>query len=92
MSKNILVASVALLMYEEKQTTKKRRTRPIWRRSRMLHRKIDCTFHTIFKELKKQDSGGFKDYVRMDVDQAIFTKARYQHERMYKSRNRFNKC
>ena len=92
MNKNILVASVALLMDEEKQTTKKRRTRPIWRRSQMLRRKIYGAFHTIFKELKKQESGGFKGYVRMDVDQPIFTKARYQHERMYKSRNRFNKC
>ena len=54
MSKNILVASVALLMDEEKQTTKKRRTRPIWRRSQMLNRKIDCAFHTIFKELKNR--------------------------------------
>ena len=26
------------------------------------------TFHTIYKELKQQDSDGFKGYVRMDVD------------------------
>ena len=34
----------------------------------MLCRKIDGAFHTIFKELKEQDSDGFKGYVRMDID------------------------
>ena len=34
----------------------------------MLRRKIEGAFHTIFKELKEQDSDGFKGYVRMDVD------------------------
>ena len=34
----------------------------------MLRRKIDVAFHTIFKELKEQDSDGFKGYVRMEVD------------------------
>ena len=31
-------------------------------------RKINCVFHTIFKELKEQDSDGLKSYVRMEVD------------------------
>ena len=30
--------------------------------------KINRAFHTIYKELKQQDSDGFKGYVRMDVD------------------------
>ena len=34
----------------------------------MLRRKIDGAFHTIFKELKEQDSVGFKGYVRMGFD------------------------
>ena len=34
----------------------------------MLRRKINGDFHTIFKELKEQDSDGSKGYVRMDVD------------------------
>ena len=34
----------------------------------MLRRKIGGAFHTIFKELKEQDSDGFKGYVRMEVD------------------------
>ena len=34
----------------------------------MLRRKINRAFHKIFKELKGQDSDGFKGYVRMDVD------------------------
>ena len=29
---------------------------------------IDGAFHTICKELKEQDSDGFKGYVRMDID------------------------
>ena len=68
MNKNIVLASVALLMNEEGQTRKKRRTRTIWTRPWMLRRKIDGAFHTIFKELKEQDSDGFKGYARMDVD------------------------
>ena len=68
MNKNIVLASVALLMNEEGQIRKKRRTRTIWTRPWMLRRKIDGAFHTIFKELKEQDSDGFKGYARMDVD------------------------
>ena len=68
MNKNIVVASVALLLDEEEQTRKKRRTRTIWTRPWMLRRKINRAFHKIFKELKGQDSDGFKGYVRMDVD------------------------
>ena len=34
----------------------------------MSRRKFDCAFHTIFKELKEEDSDGFKRYVRMDVN------------------------
>ena len=65
---NIVVASAALLLDEEEQTRKKRRTRTIWRCSWMLRRKVDDAFHTIFKELKEQDSDGFKGYATMDVD------------------------
>ena len=68
MSKNIVVASVALLLDEEEQSRKKRQTRTIWTRPLMLRRKIDGAFHTVFKELKEQDSDGFIGYVRMDVD------------------------
>ena len=68
MSKNIVVASVVLLLNKEKQTIKKGRTQTIWTRSWMLRRKINGTFHIIFKESKEQDSDGFKGYVRMDVD------------------------
>ena len=58
MNKNIVVPSVALLLDEEgeEQTRKERRTRTIWTRPWMLCRKIDGAFHTIFKELKEQDS------------------------------------
>ena len=50
----------------------------------MLRRNINGAFHTIFKELKEQDSDAFKGYVRMDVDRfeelvhllrPVFTKA-----------------
>ena len=68
MNKNIVVASIALLLDEEKQIRKKRRTRTIWTGPWMLLRKIDGAFGTIFKELKEQVSDGFKGYVRMDVD------------------------
>ena len=34
----------------------------------MLRRKINGAFHTIFKEIKEQNSGGFRGYVRMDAD------------------------
>ena len=68
MSKNIVVASVALLLDEEEQSRKKRQTRTIWTRPLMLRRKIDSAFHTVFKELKEQDSDGLIGYVRMDVD------------------------
>ena len=67
MSKNV-VASVALLLDEEEQARKKRRTWTIWTRPWMLRRKTDGAFHTIHKELKEQNSDGFKGYVRMDVD------------------------
>ena len=56
MNKNIVVASVALLLDEEEQARKKRRTRTIWTRLWMLLRKIDGAFYTILKELKEQDS------------------------------------
>ena len=68
MSKNIVVASVDLLLDEEEQSRKKRQTRTIWTRPLMLRRKIDGAFHTVFKELKEQDSDGLIGYVRMDVD------------------------
>ena len=68
MSKNIVVASVDLLLDEEEQSRKKRQTRTIWTRPLMLRRKIDSAFHTVFKELKEQDSDGLIGYVRMDVD------------------------
>ena len=31
----------------------------------MLRRKIDCAFHTIFKELREEDSDGFKGLVHL---------------------------
>ena len=34
----------------------------------MLRIKIYGSFHTIFRELKKRDSDGFKGYVRVDVN------------------------
>ena len=68
MNKNVVVASVALLLDEEEQTRKKRRTGTIWTRPFMLRRKINGAFHTIFKELKEQDFNGLKSYVRMEVD------------------------
>ena len=68
MNKTIVIASVTLLLDEEEQTRKKRRTRTIWTRLRMPRRKINGASHTIFKELKEHDSGGFKCYVRMDTD------------------------
>ena len=34
----------------------------------MLRRKFDGAFHTIPKELKKENSDGCKGYVRMDVN------------------------
>ena len=68
MNKKIMVESVALLLDEEEQTSKKRRTRIVWTKPWMLRRKIDDAFHTIFKELKEQDSDGIQGYVRMDVD------------------------
>ena len=49
MNKNIVVASVALLLDEEEQTRKKRWAQTIWTRPWMLHRKIDGAFHTIFR-------------------------------------------
>ena len=67
-NKNIVVSSAALPLDEEEQTRKKRRARTIWTNPWMLLRKIDVAFYTIFKELKEQDSDGFKSYVRMDVD------------------------
>ena len=84
MNKNIVVASVALLLDEEEQNIKKRWTRTIWTRLWVLRRNINGAFHTIFKELKEQDSDAFKGYVRMDVDRfeelvhllrQVFTKA-----------------
>ena len=84
MNKNIVIASVALLLDEEEQNIKKRRTRTIWTRPWVLRRNINGAFHAIFKELKEHDSDGFKGYVRMDVDQfeelvhllsPVFTKA-----------------
>ena len=68
MNKKIMVESVALLLDEEEQISKKRRTRIVWTKPWMLRRKIDDAFHTIFKELKEQDSDGIQGYVRMDVD------------------------
>ena len=68
MKKNIMVESVALLLDEEEQTSKKRRTRIIWTTPWMLRRKIGDAFDTIFKELKEQDSDGIQGYVRMDVN------------------------
>ena len=84
MNKNIVVASVALLLDEEEQNIKKRWTRTIWTRLWVLRRNINGAFHTIFKELKEQDSDAFKGYVRMDVGRfeelvhllrPVFTKA-----------------
>ena len=49
MNKNIAVASLAFLLDEEEQTRKKTPTRIIWTRPWMLRRKIDGTFHIIFK-------------------------------------------
>ena len=66
--KNIMVASAVLFLDGEEQTRKERQTRSIWTRLWILRRKIDGDFHTIFKEVKEQDSDGFKGYVRMDVD------------------------
>ena len=40
----------------------------VWATVWMLHRNIDGAFHTIFKELKEQDSDGFKGSIRMDID------------------------
>ena len=68
MNKNIVIASVAPLLDEKDQTRQERRTRTIWARPWMLRRKLNGAFYTIFKELKEQDSDGFKGYVRMDVD------------------------
>ena len=68
MNKNIVVASVAPLLDEKDQTRQERQTRTIWARPWMLRRKLNGAFYTIFKELKEQDSDGFKGYVRMDVD------------------------
>ena len=67
MNKNIVVASVALLLDEQEQTRKKRRTRAIWARPWMLRRKINGDFHIIFIESKEQESG-LKVYFRLDVD------------------------
>ena len=33
----------------------------------LIRRKADGAFHTLFKELRAEDSEGFKGYVRMDV-------------------------
>ena len=60
MNKNTVVESVALLLGEEEQTRRKRQTRIIWTRPWMLRRKIDGAFHSMFKELKEQDSDGFQ--------------------------------
>ena len=68
MNKNIVVESAALLLGEEEQTRRKRQTPIIWTGPWMLRRKIDGAFHSMFKELKEQDSDGFKGYVRMDID------------------------
>ena len=68
MNNNIVVASVAHLLDEKDQNRKERRTRTIWARPWILRRKLNSAFYTIFKELKEQDSDGFKGYVRMDVD------------------------
>ena len=67
MNKNV-VAFVALLLDRDEQTRKGRRTRTVWTRPWMLCRNIKGAFHTILKELKEQDSDGFKGCVRMDVD------------------------
>ena len=66
--KIVVIASVALLLDEEEEETKKRRRRSIWTRPWLLRRKIDGAYHSLFKELKEEDSEGFKGYLRMDVD------------------------
>ena len=59
---------MALLLDEEEQERKNKRPSFIWTRSWLLHRRNDGAFHKIFKELKEEDSDGFKGYVRMHVD------------------------
>ena len=56
-------------------TMKKRRVKNLFclDKAMGLRRKFDTAFHTIFKELKEEDSDGFKNYVSMD----LITSTRY---------------
>ena len=67
-NKVLILATIALLLDKEEQERKNKRPRFIWTRPWLLHRRNDSAFHKIFKELKEEDSDGFKGYVRMDVD------------------------
>ena len=67
-NKVLILATMALLLDEEEQERKNKRPRFVWTRPWLLHRRNDGAFHKIFKELKEEDSDGFKGYVRMDVD------------------------
>ena len=63
-NKVLILATMALLLDEEEQERKNKRPRFIWTRPWLLHRRNDGAFHKIFKELKEEDSDGFKGYVR----------------------------
>ena len=67
-SKNVMIASIALLIDEEEERIKTRSTQFIWTRLCLLRRKIDGAFHIIFAELREGDAEGFKGYVRMDLN------------------------
>lgn len=66
-----IIASIALLLdndeEQERARNKEMSKRSIWTRPWLIRRKTDGAFHTLFKELKAEDSEGFKGYVRMDV-------------------------
>ena len=67
LSNTQVMAAVALLLDDEEETVVKRK-RTVWVRPWMTRTETDGAFYTIFRELKEEDSEGFRGYLRLDTN------------------------
>ena len=54
-----------MMMLQDEEASSKIVSRKVWARKWLLQTPEKGVFHTIFKELALQDSGGFREFIRM---------------------------
>ena len=68
MEDKVVIAAIALILDEEEQKENKKINvdRSVWNRPWINRRKEEGCFHTLFQELKREDTQGFKECIRTD--------------------------